>query len=94
MTTPDQDPVSIDHVVLTVHDLDKVGDYYRRVVGLHDLRRDDGTLTLGAGGRTLLELRRDAAAREFYLHNGDFLASPVEEFHLMVPMKAILKYLD
>lgn len=63
MTTPDQDPVSIDHVVLTVHDLDKVGDYYRRVVGLHDLRRDDGTLTLGAGGRTLLELRRDVAAR-------------------------------
>ena len=32
---------------------------------------------------------RDEAARDFYLANGNFLASPVEPMHLVLPMKEI-----
>jgi catechol 2,3-dioxygenase len=55
-------PVSIDSVTLTVHDLERVADFYRDVLGLAVHARDGGTATLGAG-RPLLHLRRDAAAR-------------------------------
>lgn len=72
-------------------------DYRGRGLGV-ELLRDallrSAQLSGSIGAAAVLVHCRDAAAREFYLHNGDFLASPVEEFHLMVPMKAILKYLD
>jgi catechol 2,3-dioxygenase len=55
--------IEIGHVVLTVHDLDKLSDFYQRVVGLDRLSADGETTLLGAGGRPLLELRRDTAAR-------------------------------
>jgi hypothetical protein len=35
---------------------------------------------------------RDEQAKNFYLANGDFLQSPVEDLHLMVPMKALSRY--
>ncbi len=50
-------------VALTVNDLDRVRGYYEEAVGLHLLRNDGETAELGAEGRTLLELRRDPAAR-------------------------------
>lgn len=56
-------PVVVDHVALIVRDLEKVGDYYRSVVGLDELSADREVIRLGAGGRLLLELRGDKAAR-------------------------------
>ncbi|QCC49033.1 VOC family protein [Halobellus limi] len=47
---------------LSVHDLDAVTEFYRTVVGLAVLARDDGTATLGVDGTPLLVLRRDADA--------------------------------
>ncbi len=54
---------AIGRVVLTVNDLDAVSSFYRQVVGLHLLRGDAASVELGAGGKTLLELRRDISAR-------------------------------
>jgi catechol 2,3-dioxygenase len=56
-------PVSIGRVALTVHDLDRVSDFYQQAVGLHRLRMDASSVALGAGETTLLELRRDPGAR-------------------------------
>ncbi|MDO5632763.1 MAG: VOC family protein [Paracoccus sp. (in: a-proteobacteria)] len=62
MTTSDA-PVSVSHVALTVRDLPRTGDFYRRVLGLNDLTSDGDSLTLGQGDTRLLELRRDPDAR-------------------------------
>lgn len=56
-------PLAMGRVALTVHDLDKVGTFYRQVVGLHLLKQDGEVAELGAGNDVLLELRRDTAAR-------------------------------
>lgn len=60
MATSDA-PIMIDTVTLTVHDLDRVADFYARVVGLAVLARDGGSATLGAD-RPLLHLVADPAA--------------------------------
>jgi len=57
-------PMRMGRVVLTVHDLDQVADFCQRAVGLHLLSREGDTARLGAGNTTLLELRRDTAARK------------------------------
>lgn len=62
MTTPHQ-PFAIERVALTVHDLDRVAAFYEQALGLDLLVRDGDVARLGAGGRALLELRRDPAAR-------------------------------
>jgi len=41
------------------------------------------------GARALLIHCRDEAARSFYLANGDFAPSPVDDMQLLLPMKAI-----
>lgn len=53
----------IGKVTLTVNDLDLVSGFYQEAVGLHLLRSDATTAELGVEGKTLLELRRDPAAR-------------------------------
>jgi catechol 2,3-dioxygenase len=53
----------IGKAALTVNDLGKVADYYQKIVGLHLMARDGESVQLGAGGKTLLELRADKAAR-------------------------------
>lgn len=55
--------LAMGRVALTVNDLEKVGDFYEKAVGLHLLRRDGETAAYGAEGRVLLELRGDKAAR-------------------------------
>lgn len=55
-------PVEISHVALTVNDLTGMRDFYANIVGLMPLTGDGETATLGAGGRTLLELRADRHA--------------------------------
>lgn len=62
MATSDA-PLQVSRVVLTVNDLQKVGDYYQKIIGLQQLSGDAEQVVLGAGGRPLLELRRDAQAR-------------------------------
>lgn len=46
------------------------------------------------GAAAVLIHCRDEAAKQFYLRNGDFLQSPVEDLHLMVPVKALRRYVD
>lgn len=43
----------------------------------------------GVAAAALLIHCRDNAARDFYLANGNFLASPVEPMHLVLPVKEI-----
>lgn len=50
-------------VALTVNDLDRVGAFYERAVGLHRLSSDGPSAIFGAGDDILLELRQDKAAR-------------------------------
>lgn len=45
------------------------------------------------GAAALLIHCRDDAARAFYLANGDFVQSPIEPLHLMLPMKEISRRL-
>lgn len=54
---------AIDHVALLVRDLPAMTAFYRNALGLSPLESDGETARLGAGGRTLLELRGDRAAR-------------------------------
>lgn len=56
-------PMRIGKVVLTVHDLGLVSDFYKNVVGLHDRGGDGESALLGTGKTVLLELRRDTQAR-------------------------------
>ena len=63
MTPATDAPLTIGMVSLTVHDLDAVTAFYRQAMGLSVLSADAQSATLGAGDRTLLELRRDPAAR-------------------------------
>ena len=51
-------------------------------------------LSSSIGAAAVLVHCRDEKARDFYLRNGDFLQSPVEELHLMVPIKALTRYVD
>lgn len=54
---------------------------------LRDALERAAQLSSAVGAAALLVHARDEAAREFYLHNGDFHASPVAELQLMVSMK-------
>ncbi|RAP39990.1 glyoxalase [Rhodovulum viride] len=58
-------PVAIDRVALTVRDIDLIGDFYQRILGLDRLSGSGEELILGQDGRALIELRRDTAARPY-----------------------------
>jgi GNAT superfamily N-acetyltransferase len=51
-------------------------------------------LSESIGAAAVLIHCRDESAKNFYLHHGDFLPSPVEELHLMVSMKAIRHFTE
>ncbi|WP_370675058.1 VOC family protein [Pleomorphomonas sp. PLEO] len=55
--------LAMGRVTLTVNDIDKIGAFYERAVGLHRLSSDGTASLYGAGGSVLLELRQDKAAR-------------------------------
>lgn len=61
---------TIGAVQLTVTDLDRSIDFYRRVIGFHLHERSDGQANLGAGGSTLLQLVENSAARQVTHHSG------------------------
>jgi catechol 2,3-dioxygenase len=56
-------PVSIARVGLKARDAEKLAAYYRTVVGLEELSRSDGTITLGAADHPLLAIETDSAAK-------------------------------
>lgn len=58
-----KEDMAIDHVALTVRDLPAMADFYERAPGLVPQGGDDASRSLGTDGRTLVELRHDAAAR-------------------------------
>lgn len=64
MVVASETPVSIGKVTLTVRDLDGVGDFYQRVIGLQRHAGAADQLLLGNGRDILLELRQDMAARQ------------------------------
>lgn len=45
------------------------------------------------GAAAVLVHCRDESARDFYLHAGDFLESPLDRLQLVVPVKALRRYL-
>jgi len=57
-------PVSIGRVGLMARDANRVADYYKAVLGLSELRRNGNVISLGAGGREILEIEESAALRE------------------------------
>lgn len=56
---------------------------------LRDALERSALLSEALGAAALLIHARDEVARDFYLHNGDFVASPVDELQLLVPMKVL-----
>ena len=56
-------PVSVARVGLKARDAESLAAYYRKVVGLQELSRADGAITLGAGSRPLLVLEPDTSAK-------------------------------
>ena len=63
MTTAAPKPLGMGRVALTVNDLTAVSDYYQKAIGLHLLASDGESHDLGVEGNTLLQLRKDKAAR-------------------------------
>lgn len=62
MATSDA-PISVGSVTLIVNDLALVADFYRDIVGLHEMTRTASTCELGVGGSALLKLIEDRDAR-------------------------------
>ncbi len=56
-------PVSVSRIGLKAKNAENLAAYYRAVVGLEELSRDGGNITLGAGNRALLEIEGDPAAQ-------------------------------
>lgn len=56
---------------------------------LRDVLRRVLQLSESVAAPALLVHARDDAARAFYLHHAEFLASPVDPLHLLLPTKAI-----
>lgn len=56
---------------------------------LLDALRRSAAIADGIGAAAVLVHARDTAARDFYLANGDFLASPHDDLQLFVPMKDV-----
>jgi catechol 2,3-dioxygenase len=56
-------PVSVARIGLKARDAEALAGYYREVVGLTELSRRNGAISLGAGGRPLLDIEGDASAR-------------------------------
>jgi catechol 2,3-dioxygenase len=78
------DSATVGAVHLTVADLERSLDYYRRVVGLEVLDRGGGGASLGAGDDELLVLVEEPGARPATGHTGLY------HFALLLPQRADL----
>ena len=54
--------LAMGRVALTVHDLDRISDFYERVVGLHRLKSEAEWMQFGVAETVLLELRQNRTA--------------------------------
>ena len=63
-----------------------------------DLLRDALLRAVGLSGSigaaAVLVHCRDESAREFYLRHAEFLPSPVDDMHLLLPMKVLRRYVE
>ncbi|TKT76915.1 VOC family protein [Aquamicrobium sp. LC103] len=57
-------PVSVGRVGLRARDGAALADYYKKILGLRELRRSGRVIGLGAGGRELLEIEESPVLRE------------------------------
>src|SRR5207248_7185767 len=71
-------------VELSVADLERSLDYYRRLIGLDELASDDGSASLGAGGTELLRLVEEPGAGPSRGYSGLF------HFALLLPDRGTL----
>lgn len=62
-------PVSVARVGLKARDADALAEYYKAILGFEELRRDNGTIGLGAGGRELLEIEGSSALKPLDPHD-------------------------
>ncbi|MCA0296189.1 MAG: GNAT family N-acetyltransferase [Actinobacteria bacterium] len=70
--------------------------YTRRGFGwglLRDALARSVQLSGSIGAAAVLVHCQDDEARRFYLHHGDFLPSPANDLHLMIPIRALDRYL-
>lgn len=58
---------------------------------LRDALERCAVLADSVGAAAVLVHARDQAARDFYLANGDFLESPIDDLQLFIPMKDVKK---
>jgi len=56
-------PVRVGTIGIRARDVTTLADYYKDVVGLAEISRKPGAITLGAGGKALLEIEEFRAAR-------------------------------
>jgi catechol 2,3-dioxygenase len=56
-------PISVSQVALKARDADALAKFYKEVVGLAEIARAPGHITLGTGGRPLLEIEASPKAR-------------------------------
>jgi catechol 2,3-dioxygenase len=56
-------PISVSRVALKARDADALAKFYKEVVGLAEIARAPGHVTLGAGGRSLLEIEASPKAK-------------------------------
>ena len=56
-------PISVSRVALKARDADALAKFYKEVVGLAEIARAPGHVTLGAGGRPLLEIEASPKAK-------------------------------
>ena len=56
-------PISISRVALKARDAEGLAQFYRSVVGLEELSRNNGAIVLGAGQRPLLVIEPDPSAK-------------------------------
>ncbi len=56
-------PTSVGRVGLRARDAEALAQYYRKVVGLNELRRTTDEIVLGAGGRELLSIENDPSLK-------------------------------
>jgi catechol 2,3-dioxygenase len=56
-------PISVSRLALKARDADALAKFYKEVVGLAEIARAPGRITLGAGGRPLLEIEASLSAK-------------------------------
>ena len=56
-------PISVSRLALKARDADALAKFYKEVVGLAEIARAPGHVTLGAGGRPLLEIEASLSAK-------------------------------